>query len=227
MSHTNGAQPSIHILLAESHPLICLGLRALFDQEADMKVVAETRDGCEVLKLIEVHLPDVVLMDTSLPGSEIAHVVEVVGERRWPTRIVAVTSCFDGDDRLQEAISAGVSGCLLRRNTRRNAVQAVERVANGGIWFGHEIIRAMAACCEGRAEYFVGRVKLTGREADVLQLLALGWTNHRIAYSLGIRERTVRFHLENIYRKLEVRSRTEASAWAIANGVVEPRDSSE
>lgn len=223
MSHTNGAQPSIRILLAESQPLICLGLRALFDQEAEMEVVAETRDGCEVLKLIEAHLPDVALMDTSLPGTEIAHIVEVVGERRWPTRIVALTSGFDRDDQLQEAISAGVSGCLLRRNTRRNAVRAVEQVANGGIWFGHEIIRTMAACCEGRAHYFVGKVKLTGREADVLQLLALGWTNRRIAHSLGVRERTVRFHLENIYKKLEVRSRTEASAWAITHGVVEPR----
>lgn len=224
MSHTNGARPPIRILLAEFHPLNCLGLQALFDQEAEMEVIAETRDGCQVLSLIEAHLPDVVLIDTSLPGTEIAHIVEIVGERRWPTRIVALTSGFDGDDRLQEAISAGVSGCLLRSNIRRNAVRAVERVANGGIWFGHEIIRAMAACCEGRAQYFVGKVKLTGREADVLQLLALGWTNHRIAHSLGIRERTVRFHLENIYKKLEVRSRTEASAWAITNGMVEPRD---
>jgi NarL family two-component system response regulator YdfI len=201
-------------------------LRALFDQEAEMEVVAETRDGCEVLNLIEKHLPDVALLDTSLPGTEIARVVEVVGERRWPTRIVALTPGLDLDDQLQEAISAGVSGCLLRRNTQRNAVRAVERVANGGIWFGHEIIRTMASCCEGRPQYLVGKVELTGREADVLQLLALGWTNRRIAHSLGVQERTVRFHLENIYRKLEVSSRTEASTWAVTNGLVDPRSPS-
>lgn len=216
--------PSIHILLAEPHPLISLGLRAVFDLATEIEVIAETRDGNEALRLIERLLPDVALLDTSLPGIEIAQIVEIIQKHQYPTHILALSPGPDVDDQLQEAILAGIDGCLLKNKARQNAVRAVETVASGDAWFSQEIIRTMAACCEGKARYLVRRQRLTRRELEVIQLLGRGWTNRRIADALEIRERTIRFHLGNIYKKIDVRSRTEASAWAVQSGLIEPED---
>jgi DNA-binding NarL/FixJ family response regulator len=201
-----------------------LGLRALFDLETEMEVVAETRDGNEALMLIERLLPDVAILDTCLPGTEVAQIVKVIGQRQYPTQVLALSPGLHEDDQLQKAILAGAKGCLLKSNARRNAVRAVEMVANGDAWFSYEIIREMAAACEGEAQPPVQRPKLTPREREVLGLLRRGWTNRHIAYDLGIKERTIRFHLGNIYRKLEVSSRAEASVWAVENGIGEPED---
>lgn len=222
-SNQNGAEPSIHVLLAESHPLMCLGLRTLFELDTEIEIIAEARDGSEVLGLIETLLPDVALLDLSLPGATVSQIVTAIRQRCWPTRTLALTADIDHES-LQEAILAGVNGCLLKSKIRRSGVQAVRTVADGHSWFSPEIMRAMATCCERRAQYLSQRPKLTSREVEVIRLLGQGWTNHRIAYTLGVKERTIRFHLGNIYRKLSVKSRAEASAWAAQNGLIDPGD---
>lgn len=221
----NGAKTSIHVLLGESHPLMCLGLRTLFELETEMEVIAEARDGSEAFELIETLLPDVAVLDLSLPGLPVSQIATSIRERRCSTRILALSASASFSRRtLPKLMRAGVSGCLLKSEVRRSGVRAVKAIANGHSWFNPETMRTRAVCWERKAEYPSQKPKLTNRELEVMQLLGRGWTNQRIAYTLGIKERTIRFHLENIYRKLSVKSRTEASAWAAQNGLVEPED---
>ena len=221
----NRTESSIQVLLGESHPLMGLGLRTLFELETGMEVIAEARDGNEALGLIETLLPDVAVLDLSLAGAPVPQIATAIREHRWPTRVLALSaSASFNHGILQGIIRAGVSGCLLKSEVRRNGVRAVKAIADGQSWFNSEMMRAMAVCCEKKGEYPSQEPRLTGREAEVIRLLLRGWTNQRIAYTLGIKERTIRFHLENIYRKLSVKSRTEASAWAAQNGLIAPED---
>jgi len=203
----------IRAILVDDSPTLRTGLRQVFRQAPEVVIVAEAGGGKEALAHIESLRPDVVLLDCQLPVMEGAEFAAAVQKMGLQTNIIAF-SAYDDEEYVRGMLEAGAVGYVLKDETPEKIVEAVRAVARGQGWFSPSIAARIAAWV--REETMVSpKVKLTGQECKVLHSLASGKTNDCIATELGISERTVRFHLRNIYDKIGVRSRTEAVVWAV------------
>jgi DNA-binding NarL/FixJ family response regulator len=209
----------IRVLLADDHPPLRVGLRVLLNQAPDVEVVAEAGSGQDALALLESHQPDVVVLDCQLPDMDGVEVAAEVQRRGLPVKVLALSAYAD-DPYVQGMMAAGAVGYLLKEEAPGAIVDAVRATARGEGSFSAAVAVKMTAWA--REEKPTPPIAdLTGREREVLQLLAKGWDNQRIAKELEISERTVRFHLRNAYDKIGVNSRTEAAVWAVRQGLRE------
>jgi DNA-binding NarL/FixJ family response regulator len=216
MSRTASPFATICVILVDDHPALRMGLRIVLEQAPDMSVVAEAGTGEEALALIQALLPDVAVLDCQLPGLSGAQVAAEIQRLGLPTRVLAL-SAYTDDAVIQGMVQAGALGYLLKEEAPAAIVEAVRAAARGeGRWSAAVVSRlATGTVSAAQAE---AREDLTGRELDVLHLLSRGWDNHQIGAHLQISERTVRFHLRNIYDKIGAQTRTEAAVWAVRQG---------
>ncbi|MDY7079946.1 MAG: response regulator transcription factor [Chloroflexota bacterium] len=215
----NDNDEPIRVLLADDHPPVRAGVRGALEKAADVAVVGEAGDGEEALRLIEELRADVALLDCRLPGLEGAQVAEAIRARGLPTRVLAL-SAFADDEYIHGMLQAGAAGYLLKEEALETVVEAVRAVAGGEEWYSQQVMDKVAAWTRGETVAPPGVAGLTGREVEVLRLLARGWDNARIAEKLCISEGTVKNHVTSIYAKLGMRSRAEAVAWAWQHGVM-------
>jgi DNA-binding NarL/FixJ family response regulator len=200
-------------LLADDHPIIRSGIRMLLEQAPDILVVGETDRGNDVTNLVQRLHPDVLLLDMEMPGKSGVDVAHELQNSGAPVRIL-VLSAYDDDEYIASLISTGAAGYLTKEEALNTIVDAVRGVARGEDgWFSRRAAAQIAALA--RKEQSRPGIDLTEREQEVIMMLAEGWTNQRMAHELSVSERTVRFHLSNIYDKLGVSSRAEAIAWAL------------
>ena len=206
---------TIRVILADDHPVVREGIRSLLDKAPDITVVAEASDGAEALRLAEGLTPDVLLLDMEMPGVTGVEVARRLRAAGSPVRVLAL-SAYDDEQYIFGLLEAGAAGYLLKDEAREGLVAAVRGVARGEMgWLSRPVAeKVMRRVGKGTEEV----CPLTGRELDVLRLLAQGWTNARIAEELGVSERTVKFHMENLLGKLGVDSRTEAVVEGIRRG---------
>jgi len=205
----------IRVLLADDHPTLRVGLRVLLDQAPDIEVVGEADSGQEALAQLEALQPDVVVLDCQLPDLEGPEVAREMRRRGFEVQILALSG-YDDDRYVRGMLEADAAGYLLKEEAPEVIVAAVRKAARGEGYFSPPVAAKIAGWARGETSKLD---ELTERELDVLQLLARGWDNHRIAEELAISERTVRFHLRNIYDKLGLKSRTEAAVWAVRQGL--------
>jgi DNA-binding NarL/FixJ family response regulator len=201
----------IRVLLADDHPVMRKGLRALLADVANMEVVGEAASGDEAQVLCTHLRPDVLLLDLSMPGPSAADTVRYLRAQKVPTHIVILTAYRD-DVAVQELVRLGVDGYALKDDEPGMVVQAIARVARDGTWFSPQIMASLLRDARRSASEPPG-VALTSREKDVLELVRKGWENKRIAAELALGEQTVRNYLRTIYAKIGVRSRAEAVVW--------------
>jgi DNA-binding NarL/FixJ family response regulator len=203
----------IRVILIDDHPIVRSGIRMLLEQAPDIIVVGEVERGDNAVQQVEALNPDVVLLDMEMPGKsgvEIARELQATG---LPVRILAL-SAYDDDQYISSLLANGASGYLTKEEALDTIVEAVRGVARGEEgWFSRRAAAQIAAMA--RKEHTNAAAHLTEREEEVLDMLAQGWTNTRIAHGLSVSERTVRFHLSNVYDKLGVSSRAEAIAWVL------------
>jgi NarL family two-component system response regulator LiaR len=196
-----------------------MGLRIVLEQAPGVQVVAEAGSGQEALALIQALRPDVAVLDCQLPdmpGSQVAAELRRLG---LATRVLAL-SAYTDDAAIRGMVEAGAVGYLLKEEAPAAIVDAVRAAAKGeGRWSAAVI--AKLATGAGSTTQTQAQEDLTEREMDVLRLLARGWENHQIGAALQISERTVRFHLRNIYDKVGAQTRTEAAVWAVRRGLAE------
>jgi len=205
---------AIHVLLADDHPTLWLGLRVLLESAPDIEVVAEAERGEEALAKILALQPDVAVLDCQLPGFPGPEVAREIRRRGLPTRVLAL-SAYRYEHYIRGMLKAGAVGCLLKEEAPEAIVEAVRAAVQGGMCFSPGVADLVKAILEGK-----GPAKLTEREREVLRLMAEGLSNKEIALKLTITERTVEFHVGNILRKLEVASRVEAVVWAKERGII-------
>ncbi|MCX7681329.1 MAG: response regulator transcription factor [Anaerolineae bacterium] len=204
----------IRVLLADDHPAMRLGLRVLLEQAADVAVVGEAGDGEQTLALLEALQPDVVVLDCEMPGLTGVEVAQEI--RRWhPAVQVLALSAYDSEHYVRGMLEAGAVGYLLKEEAPGVIVAAVRGAARGAEYFSPRV--AARVNLWARGEWPAG---LTGREVEVLRLVAEGLSNKEIAGRLGLAESTVEYHVSNVLRKLEVPSRAGATAWAKEQGIV-------
>lgn len=204
----------IRLILADDHPVVRAGLRALFSAEPDFTVVAETATAEEAVELAGRDLADLVLMDLQFPGElQGAEATRRVRARPGAPRVLVLTN-YDTDADILGAIEAGASGFLLKDAPPTELVAAVRAAAAGE----SALAPAVASRLDTRTR--VPETRLTLRETEVLALVAAGKSNREIGAELFLSEATVKSHLVHIFTKLGVNSRTSAVAAARAAGTI-------
>ena len=206
----------IRILVADDHPVVREGLVAILSTQADFDVVGEAADGAAVVAHVAALRPDVALLDLVMPGMDGVEALEQLRERHLETRTIVFTA-FDTDERLLRAVQAGAQGYLLKGVPRDDIFRAIRIVHSGGSLLTPLVVSRLL---RGRASEEEQPFALTPRELDVLRLLAHGLQNKEIAAALTIGERTVKFHVGSVLRKLGAGNRTEAVATAAQRGLI-------
>jgi DNA-binding NarL/FixJ family response regulator len=205
------AAPGIRILCVDDHPLVRKGIASIVANEPDMRIVAEAGTGEDALVAFRAHQPDVTLMDLRLPDQEGAAATEAIRREFPDARIIALTS-YGGDQDIARALEAGVSGYLLKEVAHVELVRAIRTVHAGR--------RLLPASITERLAEHGFAMALTGRETEVLRLVAEGLGNREIAQYLGTASGTVKMHVQNILLKLNAADRTHAVALAVQRGIL-------
>ncbi|MGK5446813.1 response regulator [Streptomyces radiopugnans] len=214
---------SVTVLLVDDEELVRAGLRAVLDTQPDIEVVGEAADGATVVPLVRRLRPDVVALDVRMPlldGIEATRaILRSVAD---PPGILVITT-FEEDAYVYEALRAGANGFLLKRARPAEIVHAVRLVAEGDSLLFPAAVRRLAA---GRgnesARRVLERAALTGREREVLRLMAGGLSNAEIAGRLVLGGETVKSHVSSVLAKLGARDRTQAVITAYESGFVTP-----
>ena len=210
------------VLIVDDDELIRAGLRAVLDAEHDLTVVGEAADGSEVVDRALRSRPDVVLMDVRMPRIDGIQATRLLLERATdPPRVLVVTT-FENDEYVYEALSAGASGFLLKRARPAQIADAVRVVARGDSLLFPAAVRRLAAAYQRPAPPGLPGARLTGREAEVLALMADGLSNAEIAARLVLGVETVKSHVGSVLAKLGVRDRTQAVVVAYRSGFMTP-----
>jgi DNA-binding NarL/FixJ family response regulator len=202
---------SIRVLIADDHPVVRTGLRAMITNEADMSVIAEALDGAEAIALYDQHRPAVVLMDLRMPRMDGVAAARAITGAHPEARVVVLTT-YEGDADIYRALDAGACGYLIKDMLGSEVVSAIRLAAAGK--------RVIPANVASRLAEFTPRVDLTPRELEVLRLAAKGLRNRDIARVIGRTEETVKVHLKHVMTKLEVEDRTEAVTVALQRGII-------
>jgi DNA-binding NarL/FixJ family response regulator len=204
---------TVRVVLADDHPMYRFGLRAVLDASPEVEVVGEAADGAELLVLVAQTGPDVVLTDLSMPKlSGTAAIDELT--RRFPGLGILVLTMHDDDASLFGALRAGARGYLLKGADRDEIVRAVLAVAGGDAVYGGAVARRVVDAVTGTASRTPVFPELTGREREVLELLAAGLSTGQISRRLALSDKTVRNHVSAVLTKLQVSDRAAAVARA-------------
>jgi DNA-binding NarL/FixJ family response regulator len=213
----------IKVFIADDHALLRDGLRAVLERHPGLEVVGEAGDGREAVKRIEETLPDVVIMDIAMPG---LNGLEATRQLRkiLPRTKILVLSMYDDQDSIYDLLRAGASGYMLKGSNAADLVTAIESVAKGGTFLNPIVAGRVVEGYVGRGEESRGapggETTLTAREREVLQLVAEGHGNAKIAAKLGISPKTVETHRANIAAKLDIRDVPGLVKYAIKKGLV-------
>ena len=215
----SGDSEALRVVVADDHPVFREGL-AMILRDHGFDVVAETADGQAALAATAAHHPDVVLMDLAMPGmGGIEATRRLVAD--CPAAAVLVLTMSEDDDSLFAALRAGARGYLLKESVADDIVRAVLTVARGGTVLGARVSTRVLDAVLARPPRDTPRPfpRLTEREREVLDLVARGYPNVRVARHLGVSEKTVRNHVSAILAKLPAATRAEAVALARDNGL--------
>jgi NarL family two-component system response regulator LiaR len=211
----------IRVLLVDDHAVVREGLRAFLALQQGLEIVGEAADGAEAVEQAQRLAPDVILMDLVMPGLDGVGAMQELRVQAPDSRVIVLTSFLE-DERLLPAIQAGAAGYLLK-NVEPSVLAEAIRVAHAG---GQAIIdptvasRLVQAIADDSRPRLQEPESLTRREHDVLELIARGRSNKRIALELGISEKTVKTHVGHLLAKLGVTDRTQAALLAVREGLV-------
>ena len=213
---------TIRVLVVDDHAIVRQGIRQVLDDADGFAVVGEAGDGTAAMAAAALHLPDVVVLDVSLPGGTGLEVARRLKQALPATRILML-SVYDNTEYVLEAVRAGADGYLLKDSSPAELRDAIRAVHAGESAFSAATARQLNAGLRQEAQRREKEdrlAQLTSREREVLRLIVEGRTNKETAATLGISHRTVETHRENILRKLGVRSVAELTRLAIETGML-------
>ncbi len=210
----------IKVLIADDHALFREGTRNLIEQEKDMEVIGEASDGEETVKLVTQLKPHVVLMDIAMPVVNGIEATKQIKARFTKTAVLILTA-YENDQYIVALLEAGAAGYLLKNVSGRNLVNAIRAVFDGEAILHPSIAQKVFShfgATSRKSEEPTELAELTEREMEILKLAARGMSNQDIATHLYLSRRTIQSHLTNIFRKMDVGSRTEAVLQALRKG---------
>ena len=202
----------IRVLIADDHPVVCLGLLGIINGQPDMTVIGQAKSGTEAVALARKHSPDVVLMDLRMPGMTGVEATQAIRSER-PESAVIVLTTYQGDEDIRRAMAAGAQSYLLKGMSHLKLIEAIRSVRTGHTYFPRIIRNSVPAK--------LNRPALSPRELDILRLIVKGLSNQEIAETLNITRGTVKWHVNIILRRLDASDRTQAVVIAAQRGIVE------
>jgi len=210
---------AVNVMITDDHSMIREGLKQLLELEGDFKVVAEAADGVECISKLEEITPDVLLLDINMPNMNGLEVLQKMKEKRIKVKVLVLT-IHSEVEYLLKAVDIGVNGYLLKDSESAELKKAILAVVSGENYIQPSLIPVLNAKMIDRDKDTVKIESLTRRELEVLKNLSFGMYNKEIAEKLDISERTVKNHISNIFKKIEVTDRTQAAVFAIRNNLI-------
>ena len=210
---------SIKIMLADDHVLVREGMRQLLEFDGSIEVVAEANDGVECLEKIGKYNPDVLLLDINMPNKNGIEVLTEIKKKQMKVKVLILTVHTE-TEYLLKAVDIGADGYIMKDSEFSELRRAIETVMDGEVFIQPSLIPSLNHRLIARDLDKDKINSLTKRELEVLIQIAGGMANKEIADSLDISERTVKNHISNIFRKIDVSDRTQAAVFAIKNDIV-------
>jgi len=223
----NSANAPIHIVLADDHEMLRQGLRLLLELQPDMQVVGEARTGLEVVAIVEKLVPDIVIMDISLPEMDGLEACAIIRQQH-PTIQVLILTMHESEEYFLKALRMGAGGYLVKKAAPHELHTAVRAVAHGEVFLYPGLAKALVRTYvtpshpSSPTNETGERRSLTPRELEVLTLVAQGLTSQQIAEQLGISAKTVQAHRANVMEKLDLRDVAHLVRFAIRSGLLSP-----
>jgi DNA-binding NarL/FixJ family response regulator len=215
MKNTAPSKP-IRVVLADDHDLVRSGIKALLSMVDGVEVIAEARDGKELIALVEDLMPDVVMTDISMPGMDgIAAIAEI--HAKHPEVRLLVLSMYDTVDFVKRAVANGACGYLMKDAPPFELEQAVRSVMATGSYFSPAIAQRLLQPSEPTVDD-----ELTHRQVEILKLIAQGRASKEIAYELGLSPKTVDVHRARIMERLRLNDIASLTLYAVRKGLIKP-----
>lgn len=214
----------IRILLIDDHSLFRTGIRLLLQRYPEFDIVGEAADGLEGIKRARALAPDVILLDLNMPGLSGLATLQLLAQDVPDCAVLVLTVSEDAED-LGQALQAGASGYLLKNVDGDALVAAIHKVAAGEATIADEMTGKLVEQFRRRVDPAPGgggqRDRLTPREREIVQCLARGESNKLIARNLDLSESTVKIHVQNILKKLDLSSRVQVAVYAVEHGLLD------
>jgi DNA-binding NarL/FixJ family response regulator len=213
----------ISVLLVDDHTVVRQGLKALLKSEEDIEVIGEAENGRQAVMLARKDPPDVVVMDVAMPLLNGLEATRQILRNNSTSKVLVLTSYGD-DDCVEQMMQAGASGYLIKQTAANDLLKAIREVYRGNAFFSPAIAKRLRDQC--REAFSTGQplkktMELTSREAEVLQLIAEGFSNKQIAAELSISIKTVEKHRQQVMNKLNIHDVAGLTRYAISKGMVE------
>jgi len=205
-------KPAIRVMIADDHPIVCLGLATMIDSQPDMTVVAQASNGSEAVEMFTQHTPDVTLIDLRMPEMSGVDAIKAI-RARHPGAVFIVLTTYQGDEDIHKAMAAGAQGYLLKGMPHDDLLEAIRRVRGGSQYLPPSVRSSLANRLPSS--------ELSPRELQILELIVKGLSNKQIADRLGITEGTVKWHVNAILGRMNVSDRTQAAVAALNRGIVQ------
>lgn len=210
---------AIKVMIADDHSLIREGLRQLLEFDGSIEVVGEAANGVECLANLEMYDPEVLLLDINMPEKNGIEVLKEMKENHSPVKVLILT-VHNELEYLLNAVDIGVDGYIMKDSESSELKKAIRAVRDGENYIQSSLIPALNNQLLNRDADKDKVATLTNRELEVLIQVASGMFNKEIATNLNISERTVKNHISNIFKKIEVSDRTQAAVFAIKNNII-------
>lgn len=210
---------SIKVMLADDHILMREGIKKLLEFDGSIEVIEQASDGFECLEKLKEVTPDILLLDINMPKMNGIEVLEELKNQKSPLKILILT-VHSEVEYLVKAVDIGANGYILKDSGSAELKQAIENIINNDTYIQPNLIPALNSRLINRDVDKEKLESLTKREVEILAQVASGMFNKEIAANLSISERTVKNHISNIFKKIDVSDRTQAAVFAIRNNIV-------
>lgn len=211
---------SIRIVIADDHSMVREGIKQLLELDDNLVVVDEAADGIEVIKKVEAEKPDVLLLDINMPNMNGIEALKNIRQKGLDVKVLILT-IHNEVEYLMKAVEVGCDGYVLKDSDSNLLKKAIYTIHSGEQFVQPSFTPALNAGMALKAAADDKLSELTRREIEVLKLIAEGLFNKEIAAKLDISERTVKNHVSNIFKKIDVSDRTQAAVFAIKNNLVD------
>ena len=210
---------SIKVMLTDDHDLVREGVKCFLESDSHIKVIGEAKDGVECLDTLETLKPDIVILDINMPNM---NGVETLGKIKseYENMKVLILTMHDEIEYLISTMDLGANGYILKKSKSNDLINAVNAVMHGQKYIYPDLEKDMNKVIDNRNHDLDKCKSLTKRETEILIQVAEGMFNKEIAINLDISERTVKNHISNMFKKIDVSDRTQAAVFAIKNNIV-------
>ena len=210
---------STKVMLVDDHALIREGIKQLLEFDGSIDVIEQSSDGAECLEKLQHVQPDILLLDINMPNVNGIEVLEEIKKKNIPVKVLMLTVHSEAEY-LVQAVDIGANGYILKDSGSEELKKAIQSVMDGDSYIQPSLIPSLNSRLVNRDIDKEKIAALTKREMEILTQIAGGMFNKEIAMNLNISERTVKNHISNIFKKIDVSDRTQAAVFAIRNNIV-------